>query len=75
MSWSRCWCSSSPIPFHLVPTGGWDGIFSTKIIIPAFALALYPAAVLARYTRSSMLDVLSADYVRTARAKGLAERP
>ncbi len=59
---------------HLVPTGGWDGIFSTKIIIPATALALYPAAVLARYTRSSMLDVLAADYVRTARAKGLSER-
>jgi oligopeptide transport system permease protein len=58
---------------HLVPTGGWDGIFSKKIFVPAFALALYPAAVLARYTRSSMLDVLSSDYVRTARAKGLRE--
>jgi oligopeptide transport system permease protein len=57
--------------FHLVPTGGWDGLWSTKIFIPAVALALYPAAVLARYTRSSMLDVLSTDYVRTARAKGL----
>lgn len=59
---------------HWLPTGGWDGLFSTKIIIPAIALALYPAAVLARYTRSSMLDVLSADYVRTARAKGLNQR-
>lgn len=59
---------------HLVPTGGWGGILSTKIIVPAVALALYPAAVLARYTRSSMLDVLAADYVRTARAKGLNER-
>lgn len=58
---------------HLVPTGGWGGIFSTKALIPAFALALYPAAVLARYTRASMLEVLSADYVRTARAKGLGE--
>lgn len=58
----------------LLPTGGWDGVFSTKIIIPAVALSLYPAAVLARYTRSSMLDVLNADYVRTARAKGLQER-
>jgi len=58
----------------LVPTGGWSGIFSTKIIIPATALALYPAAVLARYTRASMLDVLTTDYVRTARAKGLGER-
>lgn len=60
--------------FHLVPTGGWDGLASTKIFIPAFALALYPAAVLARYTRASMLDVLSADYVRTARSKGLSEQ-
>lgn len=59
---------------HLVPTGGWEGIGSTKILIPAFALALYPSAVLARYTRSSMLDVLSRDYVRTARSKGLSER-
>src|SRR5690606_5960780 len=42
--------------------------------IPATALALYPAAVLARYTRASMLDVLTTDYVRTARAKGLSER-
>jgi len=59
---------------HWLPTQGWDGVFSLKVIIPAVALALYPAAVLARYTRSSMLDVLSADYVRTARAKGLNER-
>jgi ABC-type dipeptide/oligopeptide/nickel transport system permease component len=41
--------------------------------VPAIALALYPSAVLARYTRASMLDVLSADYVRTARSKGLLE--
>jgi oligopeptide transport system permease protein len=57
---------------HLVPTGGWDGIWSTKALIPAIALALYPAAVLARYMRSSMLEVLSADYIRTARAKGMS---
>jgi ABC-type dipeptide/oligopeptide/nickel transport system permease component len=58
---------------ELVPTGGWGGLASAKIVIPALALALYPAAVLARYTRASTLDVLSADYVRTARAKGLRE--
>ncbi len=58
---------------HMLATGGWDGVFSTKIIIPVFALSLYPAAVLARYTRSSMLDVLKMDYIRTARAKGLRE--
>jgi oligopeptide transport system permease protein len=59
---------------HLVPTSGWDGIWSAKAIIPAVSLALYPMAVLARYTRSSMLEVLRTDYMRTARAKGIAER-
>jgi ABC-type dipeptide/oligopeptide/nickel transport system permease component len=57
-----------------VPTSGWDGIRSPKIIIPALSLALYPMAVLARYTRSSLLEVLRTDYMRTARSKGLAER-
>jgi len=60
--------------FHLLPTSGWEGVFSRQAIIPAIALALGPAAVLARYTRSSMLDVLRQDYVRTARAKGLKEQ-
>jgi oligopeptide transport system permease protein len=59
---------------HLVPTGGWNGIFSKTTIIPAFALALGPAAILARYTRASLLDVLRQDYIRTSRAKGLNER-
>jgi ABC-type dipeptide/oligopeptide/nickel transport system permease component len=44
------------------------------LILPAFALAVVPLAVLARYTRSAMLEVLGQDYVRTARAKGLSER-
>lgn len=57
-----------------LPTGGWDGIFSTKVIIPAIALALLPTAMLARYVRSSMLEVWRADYIRTARAKGARER-
>jgi ABC-type dipeptide/oligopeptide/nickel transport system permease component len=59
---------------RLLPTSGWDGIRSPKIIIPALSLALYPMAVLARYTRSSMLEVLRTDYLRTARAKGIGER-
>ena len=59
---------------HLVPTSGWDGVWSTKTIVPALSLALYPMAVLARYTRSSLLEVLRTDYMRTARAKGLSER-
>jgi oligopeptide transport system permease protein len=57
-----------------LPTSGWEGLFSRNILIPAASLALYPAAVLARYTRSSMLETLKTDYVRTARSKGLAER-
>ena len=59
---------------HLLPTGGWDGIRSPKVIIPAISLALYPMAVLARYTRSSMLEVLRTDYMRTARSKGISEK-
>jgi ABC-type dipeptide/oligopeptide/nickel transport system permease component len=56
-----------------LPSGGWDGLFSEKIIIPVIALAAYPTAELARFTRAAVLDVISQDYVRTARAKGLGE--
>ena len=44
------------------------------LILPAIALGTIPLAIIARMTRSSLLDVLGLDYVRTARAKGLAER-
>jgi ABC-type dipeptide/oligopeptide/nickel transport system permease component len=44
------------------------------LILPALALGMRSIAFLARVTRSAMLDALSADYVRTARAKGVAER-
>jgi len=44
------------------------------MIMPAFVLGNAIAAVLMRHTRSAMLQVLNADYVRTARAKGLSER-
>lgn len=43
------------------------------IVLPAFTLGLLSSAILARLTRASMLDALSGDYVRTARAKGLRE--
>jgi oligopeptide transport system permease protein len=45
-----------------------------EIILPAFTLAILDAAFIARLMRGSMLEVLRADYVRTARAKGLSER-
>jgi len=44
------------------------------LVMPALALGLYLAALLARLTRSEMLEALAQDYVRTARAKGLSER-
>ncbi|MCF8105863.1 MAG: ABC transporter permease [Desulfohalobiaceae bacterium] len=56
---------------------GWSTDFfgSFKaLLLPALALGLIRASILTRLTRSSMLDVLREDYVRTARAKGLKER-
>jgi peptide/nickel transport system permease protein len=50
---------------------GWDGLFSEKVILPAFILSLGPMVLLMRQARASVVEVLSADYVRTARAKGL----
>jgi peptide/nickel transport system permease protein len=50
----------------------WDAI--KHLILPAVALATIPMAIIARMTRSSMLEVLGRDYVRTAHAKGLSER-
>jgi peptide/nickel transport system permease protein len=44
------------------------------LVLPALALCTIPAAIIARITRSAMLDVLGRDYIRTARAKGLRER-
>jgi peptide/nickel transport system permease protein len=52
-----------------IPITGGEGFRS--LIAPAFCLGLGPAAILARLTRSSVLEVLQEDYVRTARAKGL----
>jgi peptide/nickel transport system permease protein len=44
------------------------------LILPSIALALPQAAILARVTRSAMLEVLGEDYIRTARAKGMPRR-
>ena len=44
------------------------------MILPAIALGTIPMAIIARMTRSSLLDVLGLDYIRTARAKGVTER-
>jgi ABC-type dipeptide/oligopeptide/nickel transport system permease component len=55
-----------------LPVAGWGT--PAKMIMPAFALGTGSAAIIARLTRASMLQVIREDYIRTARAKGLNER-
>lgn len=57
---------------HWLPSAG--AATPLHFVMPTLALSAYFAASLARYTRNAMLDVLSQDYMRTARAKGLSER-
>ncbi len=57
----------------LFPTGGWGS--PREWVLPTVTLALAPMGIIARFTRSSMIEVIRSDYVRTARAKGLSERP
>jgi oligopeptide transport system permease protein len=52
---------------------GWEFGNPRSMVLPTVALGLFPAAFIARITRASMLEVLRQDYIRTARAKGLAE--
>lgn len=54
------------------PTGGWKG--PETWVLPTIALAGFPIAVIARYTRASMLEVTRKDYIRTAHSKGLGDR-
>ena len=59
-----------------LPTGGWPNSPTDDwktLIMPVITLSLAPMALVARYTRSSLVEVLHAEYVRTARAKGLRE--
>ena len=52
--------------------GGWEGPMDW--VLPTIALGAAPLATIARYTRSSMIEVIRSDFVRTARAKGLDDR-
>lgn len=70
---------SNPLTgFMLIDTAIWgeDGNFIDAVahmILPAIVLGTIPLAVIVRMTRSSMLEVLGEDYIRTARAKGLTD--
>lgn len=53
---------------------GWQGLLETQSILPAIVLALGPLPVMMRQTRAAILEILSEEYIRTARAKGLPPR-
>jgi len=59
------------VQLHWLPAAGRGGL--RYLVLPAITLSAYSLATVARLTRSSMLEVLSQDYIRTARSKGLAE--
>jgi oligopeptide transport system permease protein len=59
------------IKFGILPVARWDSFMHT--ILPSVALASTPMAFIARLTRSSMLEVLANDYIRTAKSKGLSK--
>lgn len=62
--------------FNSIITADWEVLVDAvkHLILPAVALATIPLAIIARMTRSAMLEVLGQDYVRTAKAKGLRQR-
>jgi peptide/nickel transport system permease protein len=68
------WVSAGGFPGWSEDDGGgpWEGL--KALLLPALALALVQAAILARVTRSAVLEVMREDFVRTARAKGLSRR-
>ena len=59
------------LTLHLLPVGGWGRW--EHYVLPIIALSLPPMASIARLTRASMIEVLSSNFIRTARAKGLPE--
>jgi len=67
---------SNMVTFNALVSGNWKVLEDAgrHLILPAITVGTIPLAIIARMTRSSLLDVLGLDYVRTARAKGLKER-
>jgi peptide/nickel transport system permease protein len=68
------WVSAGGFPGWTEDDGGGFGAAFAALLLPALALAVVQAAILARITRSAVLDVMREDFVRTARAKGLTRR-
>ena len=68
------WVNAGGFPGWTEDEGGSPAEALAALLLPALALALVQAAILARVTRSAVLEVMREDYVRTARAKGLSRR-
>ena len=66
--WSLC------LKLSIVPCSGWGGIIDLRIIVPAITMGIPGVAGLARLMRSSTLDTMNMDFVRTAHSKGLSNR-
>jgi oligopeptide transport system permease protein len=62
------------LTLYWFPPARWDGVPSRSMVLPVLTLSAIYMAYIARLTRAGMLEVLRADYIRTARAKGLDER-
>jgi oligopeptide transport system permease protein len=62
------------LTFFWLPPARWEGFWSANTILPVVTLSLVYMAYIARLSRSGMLEVLRSNYIRTARAKGLAEK-
>ena len=62
-----------PVQGYASPADGMAG-FAARLVLPTIALSLSYVALIARITRSSVLEIIREDYIRTARAKGLAEQ-
>lgn len=60
------------VKLHWVPASGWNGMFSTQVILPALTIGIPGAAVFVRHMRASTLEVIGQEYIRTARAKGMS---
>lgn len=60
------------IKFRLFPSGGWNGGSIEHVVLPVASLCIGYIAAIARLTRSSMIEILNSNFIRTARAKGLS---
>lgn len=60
------WLDVMDVPY------GWDGLFSWKVIVPLIVLSFRPSAIVIRQARSSVLEILGEDFIRTAHAKGIS---